>query len=168
MTSAVYQKLGIAREYLDAAMQMYLEQQNYFCAIHLAGAALELLDHHLPKEDRTFGIAWRAQRALHCDETGEEPSDKEINNILNGPKNAIKHMKVEDQTVTLDPVFEAEWWIECALVIWEKLELRKTPTGWRYQDYRNAEIQFEAARFTGGRPRRDDAKRLKAIHKLRK
>ncbi len=141
MTDAVYQKLYIAGEYLDAALQMYLEQRNYFCALHLAGAAAELLDQHLPEEDRTFGIAWRAQRALHYIETGEEPSNRKINKVLNGPKNAIKHMENEEQTVTVDPVLEAEWTIESALVSSEKLKLRKTPTGWRYQDYRNAKIQ---------------------------
>jgi hypothetical protein len=145
MTTAVYQKLDIAGEYLDAAMQMYLEQRDYFCAIHLAGAAAELLDRHLPKEDRTFGIAQRAQKELHCVETGDEASDKEINEVLNGPKNAIKHTGNNERTVTLDPVCEAEWWIESALTSWEKLKLRRTPTGWRYQDYRNAELRSEAA-----------------------
>jgi hypothetical protein len=37
-------KLNIAVEYLDAAMQMYVDQRNFFCAIHLAGAAAELFD----------------------------------------------------------------------------------------------------------------------------
>ena len=145
MTDAVYQKLDIAKEYLDAAMQMYLEQRDYFCAIHLAGAAAELLDRHLPEERRTFWIAWRAQKALHRYETGKEPSKKEINEVVNGSKNAIKHMADGQQTVMLDPVSEAQWYIDNALVSWEKLGLGKTPTNWRYQDYRNAEMRSETA-----------------------
>lgn len=44
----IYKK-DIATEYLNAAMQMYLRKENYFCAIHLAAAAFELFDLHLPK-----------------------------------------------------------------------------------------------------------------------
>jgi hypothetical protein len=59
-------KLDIAVEYLDAAMQMYIDQRNYFCAIHLAGAAAELFDGHLPKNTgtRISEIAWKCQKAL--------------------------------------------------------------------------------------------------------
>ena len=49
MAEGVFTKLAIACEYLDLAMQLYVEQENYFCAIHLAAAAEELFGSHLPE-----------------------------------------------------------------------------------------------------------------------
>jgi hypothetical protein len=48
MVEAVYRKLDIAREYLDAAIEFFLARHNFFCAIHLAAAAEELFGAHLP------------------------------------------------------------------------------------------------------------------------
>jgi hypothetical protein len=135
-------KLDIAIEYLDAAMQMYVDQRNYFCAVHLAGAATELFDAHLPKQTRISEIAWKCQRALHESETGSQPSNKEINEVVNGSRNAIKHMDQDGVvTVAFDPIAEAEWYIDNALISFEKLRLTKTPAAWRYQDHRNAEMR---------------------------
>ena len=50
MSTIEIPKLEIAREYLELAMQLYVERRNYFCAIHLAAAAAELFDRHLPEE----------------------------------------------------------------------------------------------------------------------
>lgn len=134
-------KLDIAIEYLDAAMQMYVDQRNYFCAIHLAGAAAELFDAHLPKHTRISEIAWKCQKALHESETGRQPSNKEINEVANGSRNAIKHMDEDGVlTVAIDPIAEAQWYIDNALISFEKLKLTQTPAAWRYQDYRNAEM----------------------------
>jgi hypothetical protein len=123
-----YQKLDIAREYLDAAMQMYLDEHNYFCAIHLAGAAAELLDRHLANDNRLLPVARKAQKALHLLETGNSPSDKEVNDVINGRRNAIKHVNDGEASINLDPVREAKWWIECALTICFYLELPKSNT----------------------------------------
>src|ERR1700730_17778092 len=139
MADAEYSKLQIAGEYLDAAMQFYIDQQNYFCAIHLAAAAAELLDEHLPQEKRTVEIAWNAQRARRRMETGTDASKQDIKNVLLYSKNTIKHMDTVERTATLDPIFEAQWWIDHALTSFEKLELTKTPTLWRYQEVRNEE-----------------------------
>jgi hypothetical protein len=135
-----YSKLDIANQYLDAAMQMYLEHRNYFCAIHLAGAAAELFDRQLPQGMSTYEIAWRAQRALHRVETNKDATNEEIKRVINGTKNAIKHMNDGEPKVTIDPIFEAKRHIDDAVVSSEKLGLEKTPTAWRYQDYRNTEM----------------------------
>jgi hypothetical protein len=133
-------KLEIAAEYLDIAMQMYLEQRNYFCAIHLAAAAAELFDGYLQEDKRGHGIAWRAQQAMHWFEKGVAPRSGEVRDVLYGTKNAVKHIKDDIRTVTVDPVFEASWYIDQALNSAEKLNLRKSPMIWKYQDRRSAEI----------------------------
>ncbi|MGC9953437.1 MAG: hypothetical protein ABSD21_04060 [Rhizomicrobium sp.] len=133
-------KLEIAAEYLDAAMQMYLERRNYFCAIHLAAAAAELFDRHLPPEKSGHEISWRAQEILHEREKRVKPQREEVKNVLYGTKNAIKHMDDGVQTVTVDPIFEARWYIDQALNSAEKLSLRKSPMMWQYRDRRSAEM----------------------------
>ena len=135
----IYKK-DIATEYLNAAMQMYLRKENYFCAIHLAAAAFELFDLHLPKNQQTYELMRRAQRQLHKLETGNNQSDKDISKVINGSKNAIKHMNDGEQQVDIDPVYEARWYIDHALNCYERLGLEKTRTVWAYQDRRSQEI----------------------------
>lgn len=135
-------KMEIAIEYLNVSMQMYLSQKSYWCAIHLAAAAWELLDRHLPEGNRTYEIAKRAQRQMHKLETGREATKDEVNQVLNGSKNAIKHMNDGELEVNIDSIFEARWYIDCALNCFEKLGLQKTPMVWAYQDRRNMELRF--------------------------
>jgi hypothetical protein len=143
MAIAEHRKLDIAVEYLDAAMQMYLERKN-FCAIHLAGAAVELFDLHLPKEKRLFGIAVKAERGLYASETGEVLDDKTIKKRLNLLKNSVKHMNDGERTISIDPSGEAEWWVELALLSSHRLGLKKTQTTFRYEDYKSEQIRGEA------------------------
>ena len=64
MVEATYSKLDIAREYLDAAIEAFLARRSFFCAIHLAAAAEELLGAHLPEDKRISTLAWKAEKAL--------------------------------------------------------------------------------------------------------
>ena len=50
MSTAVYSKIQIACEYLELAMKLFLSERDLFSAIHLAGAAEEILGQHLPKD----------------------------------------------------------------------------------------------------------------------
>jgi len=130
MTELKVSKLEIAREYLDAAIEFFLERTKFFCAINLAAAAEELLGAHLPKSQRIFTLAWKAERALKS-ETGTVPTDKAADKAaresVNKRKNEIKHMDDGTcRTVTIDPEFMAEHHIEQALVNFDKLRLRKS------------------------------------------
>ncbi len=73
-------------------------------------------------------------------ETNKDATNEEIKRVINGTKNAIKHMNDGEPKVTIDPIFEAKRHIDDAVVSSEKLGLEKTPTAWRYQDYRNTEM----------------------------
>jgi len=133
----VYVKLDIAREYLDLAMRCYVEQRDYFCAIHLAGAAEELLGQWLAPEDRISTAALKAHKQMTLLETGKTPSDGEARRYLNWSKNTIKHMDDGNPHIILDPVYEAGWWIEKALVNYYKIGFPKSPTLWDYEDFLN-------------------------------
>jgi hypothetical protein len=150
MTELEVSKLEIAREYLDAAIEFFLARKNLFCAIHLAAAAEELFGAHLLKSDeesdeRIFTLAWKAQKAL-ISETRSTPindkeADKEARNSVNKWKNEIKHMdEGACRTVTIDPAFMAEHYIEQALVNFYKLGLPKSAMIWRFEDYQNCKV----------------------------
>ena len=147
MSATEYVKRDIAAEYLDAAMQMYLEQK-YFCAIHLAAAAAELFDFHLPKQKRIFRFAVEAERGLHAAETGEVLDDKTIKQKLNQLKNSIKHMNDCEPTIEIDPPIEAVWWIEIARLSSHLLGLAKSQIAFRYDNFRSEQIRIEARTVT--------------------
>jgi len=154
MTEIVHTKLEIAFEYLETAMQLYIEGKWYFSAIHLAAAAEELFGRHLPESERMSSIALRAQIGLQVSESEEQieyaaAHDKKgaqyrkAKQIVLDQKNAIKHMNDDggDPTVTLNPRSVARDWIEYALVNFEtvrgipeyKGRLRKSPTMQKFE-----------------------------------
>lgn len=128
MNETDFKKLDIACEFIDMAMQFYIEERNYFCAIHLAAAAEELLGAHLPSKERFFAFTVKAQQTLHKLKTGEEQSYSKAREFVLWSKNTIKHMDSNDTKITIDPKFEAEFWIEHALVNYSKLNIPKSQT----------------------------------------
>ena len=130
-------KLDIAREYLDVAIEFFLERTKFFCAIHLAATAEELFGAHLPECQRIFTLAWKAEKEL-MSETGRIPTDTTARRSVNEWKNEVKHMNDSScQTVTIDPAFAAEHHIEHALVNFYKLSLPKSAAIWRFEDHQN-------------------------------
>jgi len=114
MVEATYFKIDIAREYLDAAINFFLARDNLFCAIHLAAAAEELFGAHLPKPERIFTIALRAERAFILENPmlPEALSDADVNKKarknVNEWSNKVKHMDDgESSTLEVDPAFPA-------------------------------------------------------------
>ena len=105
-------KLEIARELLDRALRLYYEGGSDFAALHLAGAAEELLGRHVEKlgGESSFASlqqgAVRLSKYINPDKTESEP--KAIANVMNHAKNATKHMnKTDDDHVSFDPRAEA-------------------------------------------------------------
>jgi hypothetical protein len=150
MAERIVCKLDIAKEYLDAAIEFFLERRNYFCAIHLASAAEELLGAHLPENERISELAWRAEKTLRS-ETGPAPSDSEARRSVNKWKNEVKHMNNGFPTLVIDEAPIAEWHIEEALVNYYKLNLTKTAAIWNFEGYQNERIDklAEAASAPG-------------------
>ena len=140
MTEIEIPMLEIAREYLDAAIEFFLERTKFFCAIHLAGAAGELFDAHLPETEQFFTSAWKAEKAL-MSETGPIPSNAEARQSVNKWKNEVKHMNDGARRRTIDAEFAAECLIEKALVSFYKLKLQKSPAIWKFEDHQNCKSQ---------------------------
>lgn len=141
MTERDISKLEIAREYLDAAIEFFLTQSNFFCAINLAAAAEELFGAHLPECQRISTLAWKAEKALKS-ETGPIPSDAAARRSVNEWKNEVKHMSDgTSRTLTIDPPLSAEHHIEEALINFYKLGLRKSAAVWKFEDHQNRRVR---------------------------
>ena len=78
MAESEHAKLDIAREYLGLAMSSYADKRDYFCAIHLAEAALELADRHLDDDQRTFRIPDLNLTLTTAPPSREKPSERPL------------------------------------------------------------------------------------------
>ena len=137
MTERTVSKLDIGCEYLDVAIEFFLDHRNYFCAIHLSAAAEVLLGAHLPKCKRIWPLAWKAEKAFRS-ESGPTISDAEARKLVNKWMTEIKHMDDgTSRTLTIDPLAIAEFHIEEALNNYYKLKLPKSSSVWRFEDYQN-------------------------------
>jgi len=141
MTELKVSKLEIAREYLDTAIEFFLERTKFFCAIHLAAAAEELFGAHLPEDQRIFTLARKAEKEL-MSETVSGPTDADAVRRVNKWKNEIKHMNDGScRTVTMDPEFMAERHIEHALVNFHKLKLQKSAAIRKFEAHQSRKVR---------------------------
>jgi len=139
MTGKRILKLDIAREYLDASIEFFLERKNLFCSIHLSAAAEELFGAHLPEDQRISTLAWKAEKGF-MSESGAIPKDSAARKSVNEWKNEIKHMNFGESFVSIDdPLFSARHHIEQALVNFYKLRLDKSSAIWRFEDHQNCQ-----------------------------
>jgi hypothetical protein len=137
----VVSKREIACEYLDTAIEFYLARTNLFCAIHLAGAAEELLGRHLPEDRRISTLAQKAEKALKS-KPGTTISDADAIRSVNEWKNQIKHMdNSDDATVTVDPMAAAEFHIRLALTNFNNLSLPETPAIRKFEDHQSRRLR---------------------------
>ena len=102
----MFDKLDIADEMLESAIESYLDAQKYFTALHLAGAAQEIYGKWL----RINGEQDFSTMMLdHAGKIFEERIDrKAIKKEDKRPKNSIKHMDSKSDRFThLNPQFDA-------------------------------------------------------------
>jgi hypothetical protein len=113
-------KIQVATELLDRALQMYFDQA-FFASIHLAGAAEELFGAYL--------TLWQAGRpaadSFHDDAASvlgfgpsEVPKDvsRQLYSLIFRSRNRTKHLNAEgDHEIMFDPLLEAETVLNRAL-----------------------------------------------------
>lgn len=121
-------KVVVATELLDRALRLYFEGGSDFAALHLAGAAEELLGNFAkrPRFRLDDGSTWttgtgldsyvEAVQALEDPPTDSDPSDRRwAVDRLNEPRNATKHSGSAD-VVTFDPRLAAYQMIDRAVI----------------------------------------------------
>jgi len=104
-------KLLVAVELLDRALSMYHQGESYFAALHLAGAAEEIMGVYVERKglESSFNSlqagAVRISEILH-EGAGVKPKD--IIGLMNYARNRTKHINQEgDDDVHFDPKIEA-------------------------------------------------------------
>lgn len=116
------EKTKIASELLEQALRLYYEGGADFAALHLAGAAEELLGNQLDE----LGANWKGEERLkpksayrrhkediarlsaHLDEDGKGLSPNEVGIRLRAARNAVKHLDASmPWGLTLKPRDEA-------------------------------------------------------------
>ena len=134
-------KLQVATQLLDRALQMYFDQA-FFASIHLAGAAEELFGTYL----KLWKAGQTAADSYHDDAAGflgfslgEVPKavSKELYGLIFHSRNRTKHLSPEgDHEITFDPLLEAETVLSRALAnfyaVADVLGLRPTRRMYRF------------------------------------
>jgi hypothetical protein len=104
-------KLRVAIELLDRALRMYYEGDSYFAALHLAGAADEILGVYVERkgDDSSFNsLQAGAVKISQILDPGAESKPKDIKSLMNYARNRTKHIdKAGDDDVHFDPKTEA-------------------------------------------------------------
>lgn len=117
-------KIEIAHQQLEMAINLYMEKKEYICAIALAGAAEEIfadLVKHRGGENH-LSFAKRVKEK----QTGNEVTIKTLREIGNKVRNALKHADRDpDAIIEFDEVMEAKAILCCALANYSKIDFEK-------------------------------------------
>ena len=113
-------KHAVASELLNSAMKLYLQGDNYYSALHLGGAAEEVLSVYarginlVPCYDNTKQAI--VSMAPMWPGAENEDNERAVTDLMNEAKNAVKHKRgSRDDWVEFDPREEAGEVIERAL-----------------------------------------------------
>ena len=104
----VFNKIDIARQQIERAIDLYLSEQDYISAITLSGAADEILGKIIENQGLSSaysGIS-NLMGVIHEEMNREPYSPKEFNDLANGARNHLKHLS-GTETIEFDPRQEA-------------------------------------------------------------
>lgn len=113
-------KLAIASEYLTRAIELYFRGNSYCSALHLAGAAQELLGKFVERSGGVSAHTSLAQGAARIsgflDPHGVPSTEREMKDIINRAKNRVKHMNAAgDDVIEFDPQTHAREMLDLAV-----------------------------------------------------
>jgi len=120
-----FDKLAIADEMLETAIELFLDEEKYFPSLHLAGAAQEVYG----KWIRINGGKDHTTTMLDLyEKTSSEPIDKRsIKKEDKRPKNTIKHLENKnDRYALLNPELDSLLLLSEAVTEHVKLKREKT------------------------------------------
>lgn len=136
MGEQTYFRLDLAKEQLDIALELFLDQKRFSAAITLAGAAEEIFGRSLKLKDITPAVekSYETMASFHG-ELFKEPLDKtQYIDKENLARNALKHLQNnKGPTIEIDLEEAACWMLVRALQNGQLLEL----TFERYSDFDN-------------------------------
>ena len=132
-------------ELLDRALRLYFEGDSYFTALHLAGAAEEILGVYVkihggvPAFDSTRASTVYLSKYIRND--GTESKAKDIGDLMNHAKNSTKHkFGKNDHVVAFDPRREARNMLDlCVENYYQLMSLLNLPETELLRKFNNAD-----------------------------
>lgn len=136
MGEQTYYRLDLAKEQLDIALELFLDQKRFSAAITLAGAAEEIFGRALKLKGITPAVekSYESMAKFHDELFGEKLDKTQYINKENLARNALKHLQNDKgPTIEIDLMEAACWMLVRALQNGQLLEL----TFERYRDFDN-------------------------------
>ena len=123
-----YNRVDLAKEQLEVALDLFLHRHSFVASLTLAGAAEEILGKALSLYGkRTILEHWHINRAFVDDACTEQMPLSAYAFQINQARNSVKHMRsLEDTTVTLDTQEAAMWMLYRACANFEWLGFQRT------------------------------------------
>lgn len=112
MGEVTYNRVDLAIEQLEVALDLFLRKHSYVAALTLAGAAEEILGKALSLQEKwTILNQWHINNAFMDDVRNQQMSLSTYASHINVDRNSAKHMRsLDDATITLD-LLEASMWM---------------------------------------------------------
>lgn len=118
MAERIHDRLALAKEQLDTALNLFLDHRNYSSAITLAGAAEEIFGHALTIRGGTSALdtSYESMAEFHRMLHSAELNKKSFVSKENLARNALKHLqKDKGPTITIDLEESACWMLVRAI-----------------------------------------------------
>jgi len=139
-------KLLVAVQLLDRALSMYYQEDSYFAALHLAGAAEEIMGVYVERkghQSSSISLQAVAVRVSELLDEGTAAKPKDIIDLMNYARNRTKHINREgDDDVYFDPKIEAFDILDRAITnfytLMQYFDLRDTENLYRFNAERAA------------------------------
>lgn len=133
-----YDKIDIASGMLDRALVLFLDQNDLFSSLHLAGAADEIFGRVLEISGHKNALRQRIEdtRAFIRYLFGHESTDRNTANVINRGKNHIKHLiNFNDIRVTMNIREDAKDMLERAIENHDALGMNTTQNIERFYEW---------------------------------
>ena len=136
MTEAIYDRIALAKEQLDTALDLFLDQRNYSAAVTLAGAAEEIFGRALTLKGGKSALnsSYESMDEFHRMIHDEALDKKSFVSQENRARDALKHLQEhKGPTITIDLQAAACWMLVRAIQNGRALDLEFE----RFRDFDN-------------------------------
>ena len=138
MSEVTYQRVDLAIEQLDTALELFLTDQSLAAVLTLAGAAEEILGKAISLKGRQDALRYKydvlnsTHQALH----GKPLEWKQFSDGENRARNALKHMRsLSEDTITTDLHGAALWMLVRARANYHELDCPRTDRMDRFDNW---------------------------------
>jgi hypothetical protein len=129
MSEKTYQRVDLAIEQLDTALELFLSDRSYTAALTLAGAAEEILGRAISRTGQQNALRYKYDllNSTHQELHGKSLEWKQFLEGENYARNAAKHMHLlSEDTITTDLQEAALWMLVRACANYRAMDFPRT------------------------------------------